>query len=62
MKSGVTQKRTHLERAVIIVINRWIRGMPRHVRVGMSRMMWMILHHAAAAVMMSVATHALSRL
>lgn len=53
---------THLERAIIIVINRWVRGMPRHMGMGMSRVMWMIRHHAATAMMMPVATHALSRL
>lgn len=63
MKSGLARKYgTYLERAIIVVINRWVRGMPWHVRMGVSRMMWMILHHAATAMMMPVAAHALSRL
>lgn len=36
--------------------------MSRHVRMGVSGMMRMIRHHAAATMMMSVATHALSGL
>lgn len=53
---------THLERAVIVVINRWVRGVPRHVGMGMPGVMRMIRHHAAAAMVMAVAAHALSRL
>lgn len=53
---------THFERAVIVVIDRRVRGMSRHVRMGMSGMMWMIRHHAAATVMMTVAAHTLARL
>lgn len=36
--------------------------MSRHVRMGMSGMMWMIGHHTAATMMMPVAAHALSGL
>jgi len=52
----------HLEGAVVVVINRRVRGMPRHMGMGVSRVMWMIWHHAATAMMMSVAAHTLSRL
>lgn len=36
--------------------------MSRHVRMGVSGVMWMIRHHAAATMMMPVAAHALSGL